>query len=492
MNNSQGTPHAEERANLSKTMSPLATWSLAFGSIIGWGAFVMPSLRFLPQSGPLAACIGFALGGILLMFVAVAYGKIVGKYPVAGGAFAYAYAAFGSTASFICGWAMVLGYLSIIALNATALVLLTRFLMPGILDFGHLYVIANWDIYFGELLFLESVLILFGILNIIGADVISKIQVTLAVLLAIGVAALTLGSFTAETTTLSNLNPLFAENKSVLASIAAVVAVAPWLYVGFDTIPQAAEEFNFSAEKAIKLMLLAITCGIVVYALVTLAVGIVLPYPDLIKLDTPWHTGYVADLALGTYGTIFLAMAVVAGILTGINGFYVASSRLLFSMGRAHILPTWFAKIDEKHKTPKNALIFTIAFVLIAPFFGREVLDWVVSMSAIGTIIAYLFASWAAYKILSRDTTESPWMIRCSILGCISSLICLGLLTLPFSPAVIGKESAYALVAWVILGAIFYVARWNDMRKFPTHERAYLILGESDLTDYVTYRNEQK
>ncbi len=491
MSNTQSSTCSEERANLSKTMSPLATWALAFGSIIGWGAFVMPSLRFLPQSGPLASCIGFAIGGILLMFVAICYGKIVGKYPVAGGAFAYAYAAFGSTASFICGWAMVLGYLSIIALNATALVLLTRFLIPGILNFGHLYVIANWDIYLGELLFLEAVLVVFGVLNIIGADVISKIQVALAVILAIGVAALTFGTFTADTASFSNLNPLFAENKSALASIAAVVAVAPWLYVGFDTIPQAAEEFNFSAEKAIKLMVLAIACGIFVYGLVTIAVAIVIPYPELIKLDTPWHTGYVADLALGTYGTIFLAMAVVAGILTGINGFYVASSRLLFSMGRAHILPTWFAQIDKKHQTPKNALLFTLGFVLIAPFFGREVLDWVVSMSAIGTIIAYLFASLAAYKILSRDANESPWMIRCSVLGCISSIFCLGLLTLPFSPAVIGKESAYALVAWVVLGCIFYVARWKDMREFPTNDRAYLILGESDLTEYVKFRTQK-
>ncbi len=491
MNAPNPSPCSEQRANLNKTMSPLATWALAFGSIIGWGAFVMPSLRFLPQSGPLAACIGFALGGILLMFVAVSYGKIVGKYPVAGGAFAYAYAAFGSTAAFVCGWAMVLGYLSIIALNATALVLLTRFLMPHVLNFGHLYVIAGWDVYLGELLFLEAVLVVFGVLNIIGADVISKIQVALAVILAIGVAALTIGTFTAPTASLANLNPLFAEGRSVFASIAAVIAVAPWLYVGFDTIPQAAEEFNFSAEKAIKLMVLAIGCGIIVYGLVTVAVGIVIPYPELLKLDTPWHTGYVADLALGSYGTIFLAMAVVAGILTGINGFYVASSRLLFSMGRAHILPTWFAKIDDKHKTPKNALIFTLAFVLIAPFFGREVLDWVVSMSAIGTIIAYLFASWAAYKILSRDKSESIWMVRCSILGCISSIACLGLLTLPFSPAVIGKESAYALIVWVILGAIFYVTRWNDMRNFPTNDRAYLILGESDLTEYVRFRSSK-
>ncbi len=481
------------RVQLDKSMSPLAIWALAFGSIIGWGAFVMPGLRFLPSSGPLAACIGFAIGGVMLMFVAVSYGKIVGLYPVAGGAFAFAYAIFGSTAAFICGWAMVLGYLSIIALNATALVLMTRFLMPGILEFGYMYTIANWNIFIGELIFLEAVLILFGFLNMRGADLVSKIQVALAITLGLGVVALCAGAFTAETSVLTNLEPYFAENRSWIASIAAVVAVAPWLYVGFDTIPQAAEEFNFTPEKAVKLMLIAITCGIVVYSLVTIAVGIVVPYPELIKLNPVWHTGYVADLALGRWGTLFLALAVLSGILTGINGFYVAGSRLLFSMGRARILPEWFSHIDQKHHTPINALSFIMVIVLVAPFFGREVLAWVVDMSSIGTIIAYLFASYAAYKILSQmDEYKNSMVVKCSILGCLSSIICLALLTVPYSPAAIGVESWAALFIWVLLGVAFYFLRLEDVRNFPADERAYLILGDSELTEHVKARQAAK
>ena len=484
--------HKQERAHLDKSMSPLAIWALAFGSIIGWGAFIMPGLRFLPTAGPLAACIGFALGGILLMFVAVSYGKVVGMYPVAGGAFAFAYAVFGSTASFICGWAMVLGYLSIIALNGTALVLMTRFLMPGVLEFGYMYTIADWRIFVGELLFLEAVLFLFGFLNIRGADIVGKIQVALAVILAVGVTALCVGAFTAPTAQAANVQPLFAEHRSAIASIASIMAIAPWLYVGFDTIPQAAEEFNFSPEKAIKLMIIAIVCGIVVYSLVTFAVAIVMPYPELLAAKPVWHTGVVAEMALGRLGTIVLALAVLSAILTGINGFYVASSRLLFSMGRARILPKWFSDLHPGHHTPRNALVFTMSIVMLAPFFGREVLSWVVDMSSIGTIIAYFFASYAAYHIISRhrerDMGDRCWVEICAILGCISSLICLGLLTLPFSPASIGKESWCALGIWVLLGGVFYVTRIKDVRYFPEAERAYLILGDSELTAHVEAR----
>lgn len=84
------------------------------------------------------------------MFIAVSYGKVVGLYPVAGGVFAFAYAAFGPGLAFVGGWALLLGYLCIIALNGTAIVLLTRFLIPGVLELGYMYSIAEWKIYFGE------------------------------------------------------------------------------------------------------------------------------------------------------------------------------------------------------------------------------------------------------------------------------------------------------------------------------------------------------
>ena len=33
-----------------------------------------------------------------------------------------------------------------------------------------------------------------------------------------------------------------------------IVAIAPWAYVGFDNIPQTAEEFNFAPNKTFKLI----------------------------------------------------------------------------------------------------------------------------------------------------------------------------------------------------------------------------------------------
>ena len=44
--------HVESgREELKKTMSPAEVWALAVGAIIGWGCFVLPGARFLPEAG---------------------------------------------------------------------------------------------------------------------------------------------------------------------------------------------------------------------------------------------------------------------------------------------------------------------------------------------------------------------------------------------------------------------------------------------------------
>lgn len=460
---------------LKKSITPLQAWALALGAIIGWGAFVLPAIRFLPQAGPLASVIGFVLGGVMLFSVAISEGNMVTKYKVTGGAFAFSFVGFGPTMALVAGWALVLGYICIIALNATAISLLTRFVLPGVFEIGYVYTIEGWKIYAGELAMMIAVLCLCSFLNFRGADVVGKIQVFLAFALVASVGIVFTGSVTYETASVSNLHPFFAENKSALASIMVIVAIAPWLYVGFGTILQAAEEFNFPHKKAEKLMLSAIVGGIVLYAMVTIAVASIMPYPDLLAKNLSWATGSVTDITLGRVGSVIITTAVLAAIFSGINGFFIASSRLLFAMGRATILPSWFCEIHPKHQTPHKAILFVLAIAVTAPFFGREVLNWVVDMSAVGTVIAYLISCLSAYKVM-KFAQNKRGVIH-AVIGSASSVVCILLLTVPASPGSISLESWVALVMWVLLGALFYKSNMGKFKALTTDEQSQLILG---------------
>ena len=476
------TKQSAERVALNKSFSPFQVWALALGCILGWGCFVLPGIRFLPEAGPVAACIGFFIGAVMLTTVAMSYGTMVANYPVAGGAFAYAFVGFGPTCAFICGWALVLGYLCIIALNATAIALLTRFLLPGVLEWGFMYSIAGWDIYAGELSMLCGVIILFGYINFKGVGFAGSLQVILAVALMLGVLAICFGSFTYPEAHLANLKPYFAKGKNAVACIASVVAIAPWLYVGFDTIPQTAEEFNFPHSQSTKLMLGAILCGAAIYALVTLAVAAVMPYEDLLASKPVWATGTIAEIALGRAGGIILAVAVLAAILTGINGFFIASSRLIFGMSRAGFLPAWFSRVHPKYHSPQNALLFGTGLCVLAPWFGRETLGWVVDMSAVGTVIAYGFTCLATYKYLTLhpEITSSAASRIIALLGVLAAALCFCLLTIPGSPAAMGWQSWVALIAWVAMGVVFYHVKAKEVLTWSVEEQTFRILGNTD------------
>lgn len=482
-----GTSQNSDRGTLEKSLSPWQVGALALGCIVGWGCFVLPGISFLPNAGPLATIIAFAIGGVVMSIVALSYSHMIEHYPVAGGEFAYAYAGFGPTAAFACGWALVLGYLSIVGINASAIALLARFLMPGAFEFGYLYTVAGWDVYVGEVLLMSAAILMFGIMNYRGVSVAGSIQLILAFALTFGVIAMTFGVVTTDTFAFSNLVPYFAEGKSQIAAIVTVVAIAPFLFVGFDTIPQAAEEFSFSPKKARVLMLVAIGLGALLYTLVTFSVGSVIPYTELLAQDHSWATGAVAHLALGKFGSVVLGTAVLGAVCTGMNGFYLATTRLIFSIARGKFLPAWFGAVHPTYKTPHNAIIFTIVLSLLTPWAGRAVVGWIVDMCSVGTVIAYLFTCLTCYKMFAARGEKS----MVSIVGAIASFVILGMLTVPGSPAIIGTEPWILLVVWIVMGVGFYMIQFPTVRKTPELEVRESIFGDRTIPVFFQTEDEE-
>lgn len=137
-------------------------------------------------------------------------------------------------------------------------------------------------------------------------------------------------------------------------------------------------------------------------------------------------------MAFGRFGGMILAIPVLAGILTGMNGFFMATTRLLFSMGRGKFLHPWFLKVHPKYGTPTNAVLFTLGLTLIAPFFGRSALNWIVDMSAMGTALAYLSTCLVVYKYASRFADQTPWWSKSvAVVGALTSIACFLMLAVP-------------------------------------------------------------
>jgi amino acid transporter len=289
---------------------------------------------------------------------------------------------------------------------------------------------------------------------------------------------------------LSNVQPFFPSDTTAFAAIISIVAIAPWAYVGFDNVPQAAEEFHFSSKKAFSLIILAIFFAAVLYSLMIIATAMIRPWQELVSESHVWGTAAAIEGLLGTMGLVLLVTALTMGVFTGLNGFIISSSRLLFAMSRAKILPEAFSKLHPKHKTPYVGIIFTVIVAMLAPWFGREALLWVVDMSSIGVTIAYFYTCYTAFSLFKtkKDATfnekkhnVSPLKKVIAAIGMLASLVFLGLLLIPGSPAFLGIESRIALGAWIVLGLIFYLVKRKEFNEIPEEELNYLITGSKEI-----------
>ena len=472
------------KTQLKRQLTPMHVWAIAFGCIIGWGSFVNPGKKFLPNSGVAGTAIAMVLGALVMIIIACSYAYMIPKYPKAGGEFTFTKACFGKRAAFICGWFLIAAYLTNVPMNSTAIGLIVDGIdgTADILKFGFNYSIAGFEIYFGEMIFATAILILFGILNILGVKKAGIIQTVLSVLLVVSVFTLAVSALISSKTSGVNLAPVWGFDKEaamaagatsenindfahggtlgIVSSVLATFAIAPWAFVGFDTIPQAAEEFKFSYKKVIGIMVVAILFGCFVYtANNTVAAATLKNWPDSVMAGE-WVLLVAAERMLGVFGKILVGVAVSCAVLSGIMGFYLASSRLMYSMAKDGFLPKIFEKVDAKHGTPTNAIIFCMIISLSGPILGREALGWFVDMSAIGASMGFFFTCTSSYVCIKRDKDGSNGLKILSLIGVVFSILfmILQLIPIPGLEGVhFGKESYIMLAVWVIIGIVFAV-----------------------------------
>lgn len=485
MNNKQ----QESNSTLKKQLNPMHVWAIAFGCVIGWGSFINPGKKFLSNSGVAGTAIAMVLGALVMIIIAFSYAYMVPKYPKAGGEFTFTKNCFGKNAAFLCGWFLVVAYLTNVPMNSTAIGLIVDGLdgPADILKFGFHYSIAGFDIYMGEMLLATAILVLMGYLNIIGVQKAAIVQTILSSLLVICVFTLFVAALVSSKAKGINMSPVWGFDKSaamaanatmsdiniyahkgtagILSAILATFAIAPWAYVGFDAIPQAAEEFNFSFKKVSSIMIVAIVFGCFVYTSNnTVAAAALANWPERV-MSGEWVVLVAATELLGIFGKVLVGTGVSCAVLSGIMGFYLASSRLMYSMSGEGYLPKWFGYVDKKYGTPKNAILFCIIISLSGPILGREALGWFVDMSAIGASIGYFFTAAATLATAKADGDGTKFLKVMAMIGLGFSVIFIILQLIPIpglNGVHFGKESYIMLIVWIAIGLVFY----SMQRKF--------------------------
>ena len=473
-------------AGLKRYLSPLSVWALAFGCSVGWGAFVMPGTTFLPIAGPLGTVIGILLGAGIMFVIGMNYHYLMNRYSGAGGTFTYAKNVLGNDHGFLGAWFVFLTYVAIIWANATALSLIVRYLFGDLLCFGFRYNVAGYTVYFGEVLLSVIILVIACAVCILGGKAVKWSQTALAALLFIGITV----CFIAVTAAggLKNASPAFAPTGKPASQIFAIIALAPWAFIGFESVSHSTGEFSFNPKKTIFIMAAALLAGALAYVMLSLTAVGSLPegYSDWSEYVASLGgleglkglpTFYTAEKTMGAAGKIILGIAAFAGITTGLIANYVAASRLLYSMAENRMLPSAFAKLG-KQGTPKNALIFIAAISVIIPFLGRTAIGWIVDVTTIGATIAYAYVSVSAFFLGHKEHAKLP-----QITGITGGLLSVGFAFYYLMPTYqsignLAAESYLILAAWSILGILLFriLMQKDETRRFGKSEIVWIVL----------------
>ncbi|MGX7111924.1 APC family permease [Gemella cuniculi] len=432
---------------MEKKLGRFDVLALVIGSIIGWGSFTLPGKQFLNQSGVINTTIGLIAGGVLVMLIQVAYHVMLHGHIEEGGEFTYTLNNLGRGHGFIVGWSLSLCYLSMIPLNASAYVLLFKVIFGEKYSFGYLYTVASYKVYVSDVLIMSLVIIIFSYINIKGLKVSSKVQNIMSFLLVIIVFLLVF--FVGYKSDLKVFQKNYLENYSFsFKEISTVISIVPFLFVGFDVIPQVARELKFKAHRATLLALISILIGVFIYAGLNLVAGFSFSREQAIQ--TNWAVADSVISKLGYVGFSIMLVALWAAITGGINGFMIASSKLIASLSQKGIMDKKYSKKNANDVYP-YAIIFVAVVSLIAPWIGREVILYIVDMASVLAAVAYGYVSYISYK-----NSKVKYVKILCFAAMIVSIGFILLLLFPYSPAMLKMPALIFLILWTVFGIIVY------------------------------------
>lgn len=395
---------------------------------------------------PLVYIIGF----VAILFTAMSYMRMSKRFPIAGSVYSYVQRGINPHVGFIAGWLILLDYI----------------LVPGLL----IVMVMNW----GTALIPNSPAWLWGIVFIAfntfvnirgihlnrGMDWIIFIIEVVALIAFIALGCNFLANGGADGFTIA---PLYQEGEVTPQFIASGISLAALSFLGFDGMSTLAEETREPEKNIGKGIIIALCFIIVVFVAQTYIAAAV--QPDWANTD-PDMGFFDSVMIVGGQG-LYIFMLVVNIIAIGIANIMnaqLASSRLLYSMGRDGVIPRVFGKVHPKYQTPWFASVFlgVVTLCLALPLMDRmNDLAAFVNFGALSSFVMLNFATFLFFFVREgKRKTFGDW---------VKYLICpwIGIIILVYVFTGFQTSTYIVGVCWLIIGLIIGAVKSKGYKEVP-------------------------
>ncbi|MGO1548467.1 MAG: APC family permease [Nesterenkonia sp.] len=462
-----------EGGRFKRSLGWLEIFFIGFGAMIGFGWVTLTS-GWLNDAGTLGTVLAFVSGGLIMALVGLIYSELVSAMPLAGGEHNYLMRGFSPRLAFIGSWGIIGGYVTVVAFEAVAIPRTIAYIIPEVNSIP-LWTIAGFEVHLVWALIGVVTAVLLTALNIRGIKQASFLQTSVVLfVLVMAVALVALALIEGEP---QHAEPLFTGGS---AGIITVLVMVPFLFVGFDVIPQSAEEVKVPPRKIGGLVVISVIMAAVFYIAIVLTTSVALPASEMADFDLATADAMGA-LAENEFWSNVVVAGGLAGLLTSWNAFLIGASRLIWAMANSGMLPSWFAKLHPKHRTPVNALLFIGGLAVLAPFFGEYMMVWLVDSGSPSIVITYILVA-VVFLVLRRrePNLERPMRIGGQrgntfgmVMGVLTVVLTVALLLLyvPGMPAALDVQPYIMFGLWWLLGLIFLVRIPGGINPGPDAEK---------------------
>jgi len=331
---------------------------LGIGSMVGAGIFII-----IGQAGAIAGnivWISFIFGGIAALLSGYSLAKLSLRYPSRGGIVEFLVQCYGE--GIFSGSFGVLFYFSgLVAIAAVAK------------SFG-IYAATFMHGYsaFWSNIYAVGIVVLFGIINLVGASLVAKsenliVVIKLTILVAFTIAAL------------FNINPALLSVKDMppINDMLFAIGLTFFAYQGFSVITNTVEDMQNPAKNMLKAMVIAILLVAILYIGVSIAVLGNLPLSEVIKTKD-YALAEAAKPIFGEYGFKIIAATALLATASAINASLYATTEIGYTMAKEGNLP----KVYEYniYNSNEGLVVSTLLIIPMIVFFNLSEITTVATL----------------------------------------------------------------------------------------------------------------
>lgn len=396
-------------AKLPRTLGASALFAACYGNV---GSSIYYALGVTAAFALGLTPLALILAGFIFVTTALNYAEGTAALPHAGGSSSFARRAFNEPIGFLVGWVQLLNYTATVSISAYFAISYLGVFGKYLPFFYTLKDSASWHV--GATVVLIGALI---VVNIIGIQESSALNLVLAmadlvtqfVLVILGVMFLL--NFRAV------IDSIHLGVAPTWGNFLASVSIAMVTYTGIETISNMSEEAKNPGRSVPRATFAVIVAVLFVSAfLPTIGISVFPVHLDHGTYTTALAVAYKDDPVAGIvtgFARVSNALAFWAGIWVGILAFtilviatnagLIGISRLSYSLAGAHLLPSRFATLHPKFKTPYISIVVfgIVAALLVLPgvITGGAVIDLLAAVYSLAATFAFCSAHLSVMRL---------------------------------------------------------------------------------------------